>query len=104
MSDLALYPLKLKPTLHVKVWGGSRLNTLLNKPLPTDEPYGESWELHDTSTVANGPLCGTSLGELTESFGRRVDRKRIRPQRWLSLAGQVHRCRSMAVYSGPPQR
>ena len=69
MSDLALYPLKLKPTLHVKVWGGSRLNTLLNKPLPTDEPYGESWELHDTSTVANGPLCGTSLGELTESFG-----------------------------------
>ena len=69
MSDLALYPLKLKPTLHVKVWGGSRLNTLLDKPLPSDEPYGESWEMHDTSTVANGPLFGKTLRELTETYG-----------------------------------
>ena len=104
MSDLALYPLKLKPTLHVKVWGGSRLNTLLNKPLPTDEPYGESWELHDTSTVANGPLRGTSLGELTETFGAALIGRGNDPNGWLSLAGQVHRLRSMAVYSGPPQR
>ena len=87
MSDLALYPLKLKPTLHVKVWGGSRLNTLLNKPLPTDEPYGESWELHDMSTVTNGPLARHIPGGIDRVIRRRVDRKRIRPNGWLSLAG-----------------
>ncbi len=69
MRATAMYPLKLKPGLHVKVWGGSRLKTHLNKPQPTDEPYGESWELHDTSIVANGPLCGKSLRELTTACG-----------------------------------
>ncbi len=69
MRAIALYPLKLTPTLHVKVWGGDRLNTQLNKPRPTNEPYGESWELHDTSIVANGPLAGKSLRELTTAYG-----------------------------------
>lgn len=69
MRATALYPLKLKPTLHVKVWGGCRLKTHLNKTLPTDEPYGESWELHDTSIVINGPLAGKSLRELTRTCG-----------------------------------
>ena len=69
MRATALYPLKLKPGLHVKVWGGSRLETHLNKTLPTDEPYGESWEMHDTSMVANGVLAGKSLRDLTSACG-----------------------------------
>ena len=64
-----LYPFKLEPALHVKVWGGRRLADLMGKPLPTTEPYGESWELHDTALIANGPLRGASLGELTREFG-----------------------------------
>ena len=64
-----LYPLKLEPRLHVKVWGGSRLKSYLNKRQPSDEPYGESWEMHDTSIVANGALAGRSLGELTTAYG-----------------------------------
>ncbi|MCY4018790.1 MAG: class I mannose-6-phosphate isomerase [Chloroflexi bacterium] len=69
MRATNLYPLKLKPRLHVKVWGGSRLKSHLNKPQPTDEPYGESWEMHDSSIVANGPLSGQSLRELTTACG-----------------------------------
>ncbi|MFO7322072.1 MAG: class I mannose-6-phosphate isomerase [Chloroflexota bacterium] len=65
----ALYPLLLRPALHVKVWGGRRLEERLGKRLPTDEPYGESWELHDTATVANGPLAGRTLGELASLYG-----------------------------------
>ncbi len=69
MEMNALYPFKLEPALHVKIWGGRRLADLMGKPLPTAEPYGESWELHDTALVVNGPLRGASLGELTREFG-----------------------------------
>ncbi len=65
----ALYPLLLQPSLHTKVWGGRKLATVLHKPLPTDAPYGESWELHDTATVANGPLAGRTLGDLLGEYG-----------------------------------
>jgi len=66
---MPLYPMLIKPALHVKVWGGRRLNTVLNIPLPTDEPYGESWEFHDTATVANGEFAGRTLGDLLKEFG-----------------------------------
>lgn len=64
-----LYPLLLAPTLHVKVWGGRKLATLLNKPLPTTEPYGESWELHDDCVVLNGTLHGQTLGAVLAQYG-----------------------------------
>lgn len=66
---ISLYPLLLQPALHVKVWGGRRLQTLLNKPLPTAEPYGESWDMHDTAMVAEGPLRGRQLGDLLREYG-----------------------------------
>lgn len=65
----ALYPLLLQPSLHTKVWGGRKLATALHKPLPTDDPYGESWELHDSATVANGTLGGRTLGDLLGEYG-----------------------------------
>ncbi len=69
MTLPALYPLKLTPALHSKVWGGRKLETQLGKSLPTPEPYGESWELHDSCTVVNGRLRGRSLGELLAAYG-----------------------------------
>ncbi len=66
---MPLYPFLLQPALHVKVWGGRRLETSLHKQLPTDEPYGESWEMHDTATVANGELAGRTLGDLLKEYG-----------------------------------
>lgn len=67
---MTLYPLLLEPTLHVKVWGGRRLETVLGKKLPTSDPYGEAWELHDTSTIANGALAGRTLGDVLREYGR----------------------------------
>ena len=69
MAAKSLYPLKLEPALHVKVWGGRRLAKMLNKSLPTADPYGESWELHDTAVVANGALRGRRLGDLAHESG-----------------------------------
>ena len=64
-----LYPLKLKPSLHVKVWGGRRLAAKMGKSLPTDAPYGEAWEMHDSSIVVNGALQGMTLGDLLADYG-----------------------------------
>lgn len=62
-------PLLLSPALHTRVWGGRKLETALHKTLPSGDPYGESWEMHDTSTVANGEYAGRTLGDLLAEFG-----------------------------------
>lgn len=62
-----LYPLKFKPILKERLWGGTKLKDLLNKPIESDIT-GESWELSgvsgDISEVSNGTLQGTSLQQL----------------------------------------
>lgn len=62
-------PLLLSPALHTRVWGGRKLETALHKALPSNEPYGEAWEMHDTATVANGQFAGRTLGDLLKQFG-----------------------------------
>jgi mannose-6-phosphate isomerase len=66
-------PLRFRPFLRPLVWGGRRLATVLNKPLPSDEPHGESWEVSDhpvhRSVVAEGPAAGASLRELMAGRG-----------------------------------
>lgn len=63
------YPLLLNPSLHVKVWGGRQLESVMHKALPTDEPYGEAWEMHETATVSNGVFEGRTLGDLLAEYG-----------------------------------
>jgi mannose-6-phosphate isomerase len=61
-------PLRFVPFVRPMVWGGRRLGDLLGKPLPTDEPYGESWEISDHplhhSVVVSGPFQGRTLHSL----------------------------------------
>src|SRR5437899_4129911 len=64
-------PLRFTPFLRPMVWGGRRLGEVLGKPLPTKEPYGESWEISDhmlhRSVIAAGPGAGQSLRQLMET-------------------------------------
>ena len=66
-----LYPIKFKPILKDKIWGGSRLKTIFNKP-GASENTGESWEIsgynNDISKVSNGFLEGKSLLELIDIY------------------------------------
>src|SRR4051812_16969900 len=79
---MPLYPLKFRPRLVPKIWGGRRLESVLNKPLPPNELIGESWELYDfppgivdnstdwvSAPIANGPLAGQTLHQLIQEFG-----------------------------------
>ncbi len=72
---MKLYPFKFHPILKERLWGGSRLKDVLNKPLKSGG-IGESWELsgveEDVSVIANGPLAGTSLKDLLTEYGMEV--------------------------------
>lgn len=65
-----LYPLKFRPILKERVWGGRNLERLYGKKLPPGVRIGESWEITDrpgaVSVIANGPLAGKDLHWLVE--------------------------------------
>lgn len=64
---MEVYPIKFRPILKEKIWGGNKLSEILNKE--TDlENVGESWEISgvegNISEVINGPLAGLNLNEI----------------------------------------
>lgn len=65
-----IYPLQFAPILKERIWGGTKLQSVLNKPIISDRT-GESWEIStvegDVSVVSNGILAGKSLNELIDS-------------------------------------
>src|SRR5690348_15396125 len=75
MSDL--YPLLLKPEFHPRVWGARDLSPIYLEP-PGPEPIGEAWLTADSCKVANGPLAGSTLGELCRRYGRDLVGERAR--------------------------
>lgn len=72
---MTLYPLKFRPILKERLWGGTKLKEVLGKPIES-EITGESWELStvrgDISVIANGSLEGKSLQDLIESNGEEL--------------------------------
>ncbi|MEL6483491.1 MAG: type I phosphomannose isomerase catalytic subunit [Bacteroidota bacterium] len=70
-----LYPLKFKPILKERLWGGTKLKSVLHKPIESDIT-GESWELSgvegDISVVSEGNLEGTSLTTLIDQYGEKL--------------------------------
>lgn len=70
-----LYPIKFKPRIKERIWGGQ---AILKKKgnaasrLAKDKLYGESWDLSsvkgDVSVVANGMLKGNNLNEIIEVY------------------------------------
>lgn len=70
-----LYPLKFKPRIKERIWGGSAILKKRGKAasrLPKDKLYGESWDLSsvkgDISVVANGMLKSNNLQEIIEVY------------------------------------
>lgn len=66
-----LYPLKFKPALKDRIWGGEKLKTVLGKQ-GKGSRCGESWELSavdgNVSLVENGFLKNNNLQELIEIY------------------------------------
>ncbi len=66
-----LYPLKFKPILKDKIWGGTKLTEQFNKPSNSNQ-LGESWEIStvpgDVSEVVNGEFKSQNLQDLLELY------------------------------------
>lgn len=64
------HPLRFHPLFRSYIWGGSRLERDLKKPVPESKAWAESWEIvdhgADQSIVAEGPHSGKALKELIE--------------------------------------
>ena len=70
-----LYPIKFKPRVKERIWGGTAILERKGKAvsrLAKDKLYGESWDLSsvkgDISVVANGMLKGNNLEEIIEVY------------------------------------
>ncbi len=67
-----LYPLKFIPIFKEKIWGGTKLKTILNKKIEPNKKIGESWELSgvqgNISIVKNGHLEGEKLSEILSKY------------------------------------
>lgn len=65
------YPLRLIPVYRDYLWGGRKLESHLNKSLPSSGIWAESWEVVDhpehESVIANGFLAGKTLGQVMRS-------------------------------------
>ncbi len=108
-------PLLFEPLLKRIRWGGTRLGTLLGKPVGPEQDYAESWEVadhgDDQTRVASGELKGMSLRQLVQIYGaeilgRHIGRdqfplliKFLDAHDWLSL--QVHPNDDQAVTYDP---
>jgi mannose-6-phosphate isomerase len=56
-----VYPLKFRPLVLDKVWGGRQLESVFGKKLPGKKPIGEIWSVWDGLRIANGPDRGETL-------------------------------------------
>ena len=71
-----LYPLKFEKVFKEKIWGGRKLESLLNMNLPQNINIGESWEVschpNGMSVVENGELKGRSLESLLLEYKEKL--------------------------------
>lgn len=63
--------LRFTPILKEKIWGGDKLQTILNKETDKNN-IGESWEISDVenniSIINNGELKGKSLNQIIKEY------------------------------------
>lgn len=63
MSEKRYEPLKLRPHLKNRIWGGRRLGRLY-RVADSQRRIGEAWLIEDSATIIGGPLDGQSLGDV----------------------------------------
>ena len=68
---IPLYPLQFHPIFKERLWGGTKLQSVLHKSI-TSNQTGESWELStvegDVSRIANGILKGRFITEVIDEY------------------------------------
>ena len=101
-------PLKFRPLLKEKVWGGERLREIAGRECAAGARIGESWEIvdrgEDQSVVAEGPHAGETLGRLVREHGEALLGKRWHrafPDRFPLLVKLIHAADTLSVQVHP---
>jgi len=72
---MSLYPLKFRPILKQRIWGGQKLREF-GKEIPSGEKIGESWELadlpEDKSVISNGEFAGKTLSWAIQNHPKEI--------------------------------
>lgn len=72
---MRFYPLKFRPILKSRIWGGQKLREL-GKQIAEGEKIGESWELadlpEDKSVISNGELAGQTLSSIIQKYPKEI--------------------------------
>jgi mannose-6-phosphate isomerase len=66
-----LYPFRMQPAFDARPWGTLDLSPIYPNH-KFDEKIGESWLTGDNCKVANGPLAGKTLSELSKQYQREL--------------------------------
>ncbi|MGB2807665.1 MAG: type I phosphomannose isomerase catalytic subunit [Sedimentisphaerales bacterium] len=72
---MRFYPLKFRPILKQRIWGGQKLRDY-GKEILSGEKIGESWELadlpEDKSVISNGELAGQTLSSIIQNYPKEI--------------------------------
>jgi mannose-6-phosphate isomerase len=79
-----LYPLRMQPVFDPRPWGTTDLSPIYPDH-KFDEKIGEAWLTGDHCKVANGPLAGKTLAELSSEHGRELVGEAARDERRFPL-------------------
>src|SRR5215469_10342248 len=82
MTDL--YPLRMQPAFDPRPWGTTNLSPIYPDH-KFDEKIGEAWLTGDHCKVANGPMAGKTLAELSTEHGRALVGEAARDERRFPL-------------------
>lgn len=83
-----MYPLKIASVFKKKIWGGRALMNQLNKVLPDNDLYGESWEAsvhpNGMGMILNGSFSGRLFADVLADHGKEILGERL----WKKYHGQ----------------
>ncbi len=95
-------PLRLSTPIRSPVFGGTRLKDLFGRSDGDTGRVGESWEVADVdemqSTIRNGPLRGTTLGEAVAEHGEDIVGPEFDGPRFPFLAKFIDATRELPVH------
>jgi mannose-6-phosphate isomerase len=99
---MELYPLLMVPEFYERPWGARDLAPIYDRHVhPGEQPIGEAWLTGDNCLVANGPLTGKTLGEVTYLCGRELTGSAARDERFPLLVKLIFPRERLSVQVHP---
>lgn len=86
--ETEVQPLLVEPHFDERIWGGTKLADRFGKPVPRDQPIGESWEIYDENVVRNGPYAGSTVAQLRAIMGQDLT-GHVPPERQLPILTKI---------------